>query len=196
MKKLIISIIVNIFLISCSKTSVFRMEGPEDFKKYIKANESENWVVVKMGEWEKKCKNKKCRWRRHEDNLNFNTGVISSGHIGIKTENDEYYKKSYETIQEFGEEYLVYVGKWHYVEKIGKNIRLFATSKNGLAITYEAMDENNKNIPYKPLALNKLTKTKGLNFRKSSIMYIKWRDTYGYNAYFDTQTGEIKQAKE
>lgn len=89
---------------------------------------------------------------------------------------------------------LIYVGKWHYVKKMDKNIRYVACQTDQLHGYFEVMDEKNKDIKYMPLKLK--YPIKPFTRESEELNIIKWFDRYGYNAYVDLKTGEIKEAKE
>jgi hypothetical protein len=197
MKKFILISII-ILLQSCFVPGPYtREEQKKSIEKYLNSSDGTTFVLREIGKWEWSCYKKKCEWERHQDWFDFKTGIISSGWTGFReNDNDKYFKTSTGIIRDFGEEYLIYVGRWHYVEKMGKEIRAVAESKNGLRIFFEFKNEENSKIPYKPLTLNRKIKTGGFNFESDIIYEIKWYDTYGYNAYYDKKTGTIKQAEE
>ncbi len=202
-------------LLSCSRASIFRMEGPDDFFKYItdnnpnKGNEikylnidlNTNYVFIDFGKWEKyfNKRDKKYSWGRDYKLFNINTNIITSAGFSIKTNiNNKYFKTSYEALRDWGDEYLIYVGKWVYVAKFKNEIRAVATTKGRIRVFFEFKDEYTEKIKYKPLKLNQEIEEikKGIYYGRQEIAIIKWFDKYGYNAYVDLKTGEIKQAKE
>ena len=203
----ILYLFVIIFIISCSQTSVFRMEGPDDFlNKYANntltidddtKNNIENGFIVGLKKWKKNrfyskkynCPNYE-RWRSFyktkRNVVDEHVYTIKSCHGTCK------YDKN-----------LIYVGRWYYLKKINKNIRLIACYNERFGDFhryFEIMNESNKNIPYMPLNIeNKEYKSNNIvniESNMEAISTIQWFDKYGYNAYVDLKTGEIKQAKE
>lgn len=212
----ILYLFVIIFIISCSQTSVFRMEGPDDFLKYtndknIKPKGSEirylnvdldtDYVFINFGKWKKyfNKRDKKYRWGRDYKLFNINTNIITSTGFSIRTNiNNKYFKTSYEALKDWGDEYLIYVGKWVYVDKFKNEIRAVATTKGRIRVFFEFKDKYTEKIKYRPLKLNQEIEEikKGIYYGRQEIAIIEWLDKYGYNAYVDLKTGEIKQAKE
>jgi len=194
-------IILTLFLLisSCGFSGLLTQDS-NDVVKYFESQEKIDWVVIKLGKWRYDCSFKYCSWTRDEQILHVSTGMVNYTGIGVADIGDySRHKKSYETIREFGDEYLLYVGKWQYVEKIGKEIRLIATNNSFDKIMnyFETKDENNKNIPYRPLKLPKrYNKENGYKRQGEAIGEILWYDKYGYNAYLHLRSGEIRQAKE
>ena len=75
-----------------------------------------------------------------------------------------------------------------------KNIRYVACQTDRIYGYFEAMDDNNKKTKYMPLKLK--YPIKPFTRESEKVNLIKWYERYGYNAYIDLKTGEIKQAKE
>ncbi|MFC1659180.1 hypothetical protein ACFL0U_01275 [Pseudomonadota bacterium] len=205
MFKKIFIISICLYLASCGFAYHTPRKEMKIANNYYNSQENIDWVVIKLKKWKKECnphKKDQCYWGRDEKLLHLNSGIVNSTGIAVKEHSrSKYYKKSYETIQEFGDDKLLYVGKWRYVDKMGKNIRLIATKNNtkdsSISVYFETKDENNKNISYRPLQLSKkYNKENGYLGQGEAIGEILWFDTYGYNAYLDLKTKEIKQAKE
>jgi len=81
---------------------------------------------------------------------------------------------------------LVYVGKWQYVEKIGKQIRLIGKQHNDpkessdvIRVEYESLDSQNQKIPEMPLKLIKPA-------YGDEFCILKWHIKYGYNGIAET----------
>lgn len=93
---------------------------------------------------------------------------------------------------------MIYVGKWVYVDKFKNEIRAVATTKWRIRVFFEFKDKYTEKIKYRPLKLNQEIEEikKGIYYGRQEIAIIEWFDKYGYNAYVDLKTGEIKQAKE
>jgi len=200
-KKFKIIILLFLSIISSCGFSGILTQDNDDVRKHFESQEKIDWAIVKLEKWKWRCGNKNCAWIRKLQIRHVGTTMTNYTGIGVATEIDNKVsnsKKSYETIQEFGDEYLLYVGKWQYVEKIGTEIRLISTNNNNDKIMnyFETKDENNKNIPYRPLKLpTRYNEENGYKGQGEAIGEIIWYDTYGYNAYLDLKTGEIKQAK-
>lgn len=81
--------------------------------------------------------------------------------------------------------YPIYIGPWHFVSKLNKQIRFFAYQKKEggkIYSQYESMTEENKNIKEKSFSLSPISKYAPDNF---NICTIKWIAKYGYNAVAD-----------
>lgn len=180
MKTLFLFILITIFL----NVNVYSKE----YNKF-KLNDYNNlFVISSIKEWEKNKKLSKKYgyeyWER-SDCLYFpKTNTTSCSYYGILNNRDKHLNK----------DNLVYVGKWHYVKKIDNYIRYIAYQTNRLHSYFEMKNKNNKNITYLPLNLK--YKIKPFTKDYESVLLIQWFDKYGYNAYLDLKTGEIKEAKE
>ncbi len=210
----ILYLFVIIFIISCSQTSIFRMEGPDDFlNKYANntltidntkksENNIENYFIIRLKKWKKdKFYSKKYNcpyYERWRSLYNPNTNITDENTLGIEL-------CSHNRTCKYDKN-LIYVGKWYYLKKINKNIRFIACYDEGFGGFYryfETMDDGNRNIPHMSLnvkiAKDILDKSNNFIKRESNaktISTIQWFEKYGYNAYVDLKTGEIKQAKE
>ena len=206
------SILLLFILLSCSRTSIFRMEGPDDFFKYItdenpnKGNEikylnidlNTNYVFIDFGKWKKYFNKRENNyyWSRNYEIFNLKTNITTSTDFSIYTNSDDkYFKTSYGILKDWGEEYLIYVGKWQYVEKFKNEIRAVATSKGRLKVFFEFKNKDTEKIKYKPLMATKDIQNE-IYYEDKEIATIQWFEKYGYNAYVDLKTGEIKQVNE
>ena len=184
MKKIIF---ISILIVSMSLNNVFA-EKYTPSKDYD-ANDN-FFVVSEVRNWKKNKKlTKKYNydyWENHICKYFPNTNTESCSYYSIIVKKEDKSCSDYNN--------LIYIGKWKYIKKIDKNIRYVACQTDKLYGYFEIMDNINKNIQYMPLKLKYPVKA----FTKDSekINLIKWFDKYGYNAYVDLKTGEIKQAKE
>jgi len=192
MKKINVLFILFILLSlsNCLGKGNYTKKGQrESWNKFIQSTSSDNWILVELGEWQYNCYKSGCIRERKIELYNYETNILSSSWLNIHPTK----KKSYECKKES----LVYVGKWQYVEKLDADIRLFACQKKveGIYISFETKDEKSEKISPQPLKLNRPAKG-GMSLEKERVALVRWFDKYGYNAYFDLKTGEIKQAKE
>lgn len=106
-------------------------------------------------------------------------GVSWRSYSGISLDSSPE-NKSY-NIQKSSTDKLVYVGKWQYINKIGKNVRLISAQATddfyhgSMRNYFESMDDQNKKIPATPLKLIKPT-------HGDELCILKWHNKYGYNA--------------
>jgi len=191
MKKINVLFILFILLSlsNCLGKGNYTKKGQrESWNKFIQSNSSDNWIIIKQGNWEYNKWGTKYIWDKNYNIFNSDTNIITSSSLPIdRTE------KSYECIEKYGTDKLMYVGKWQYYNKIGRKIRLIAC---GFRAEYESMDEKNKKIPFKPLTLYRPIKRGGLDLEAEEIALIKWHNKYGYNAVYNPKTGQIETYEE
>lgn len=192
--KLVVITVLLTALFGCLVPGPYTSEGQrESMRRFVESNKSENWILIKQDKWEYDKVGHRYLWQRHQDWYNPEISMITS--TGAVLDSTD---KSYDVVLDPHRE-LIYLGKWHYVPKIGKKIRLMAlqaTVGGGIRAQFESLDDKNKNIPAMPLTLKNDIKRGGFSLDAEELARIKWHDKYGYNAVYDLETDRIVQAEE
>jgi len=157
----------------------------DSFSKQQDVNNFEGCaVLIEQGKYKESGNTERGEWEQDGVHQVWLRGTSWLESRGISLDSSPK-NKSYEILKSKNDR-LVYVGKWQYIDKLGKNIRLISMQDindfyNGaMRNYYESMDEQNKKIPEMPLKL----------FRPASggeLCIIKWHNKYGYNAIAETK---------
>ena len=187
-------------IFSLSFVTIYKSEGSDlkDVMPYLKTSSDDSFskqkdmndlsgcqILIEQGEWNltkygsERHNNINYLWTRSQTWRKQNNWESNRSVELDRTE------KSYELL-EAKEWSLVYAGKWEYVKKIDKNIRLIAQQHNdkskksgALHVEFESQDSQNQKIPAMPLQLIKPT-------YGDELCILKWHNKYGYNAIAET----------
>lgn len=163
-----------------------KISSEDSFDKQMNLNDlSGCQILIEQGEWKltkygsERHNNISYLWTRNQTWKKQNNWESNRSVELDRTE------KSYELLRNKSWS-LVYVGKWQYIEKIGKKVRLIAQQYNNNAensasihFEFESQDTKNQKIPEMPLKLIKPT-------YGDELCILKWHAKYGYNAIAET----------
>lgn len=188
-KIIVIVLFIALPVFGCTN---FFVQGSQSETRYIMElfdNDNEDLygcsLLIKMSEWS--VDEKWGGWDRNTS-WRWNDGISQTE----KVEGFPEYSRSTQVLQD-PKKSLIYVGKWHHVKKIGKDIRLIGYqiiskkrySYGDIDHQFELRDEFNekiKEMKFTPTILFPEYTHKG-----DSECAIKWYDKYGYNAMAETR---------
>ena len=192
----IISLFIAVLLITnCSSSNSKETHSrPRDVRYIIELLDGDNSdlygcsLLIKMSPWEVDDKwggfDRRTSWR----------GIM------LQSERSEGFSEESRstTIQKDPKYSLIYIGKWHHVKRIDKDIRLigyqnvdktparfgFSSSFGEIHHDFEARNEENEKIKEMKFKLAVIPKN---THKQDSECAIKWYDKYGYNAIAETK---------
>ena len=191
-------LLITIFLTTnCSISNSKEPFGPRYAMELLDGDNSDLYecaLLIKLGGWEPSTSRDDV-WGRNLS-LRYNNGVTQ-----LETgENINYtFKNGSSEIQQNNSTSLIYIGKWHHVKKIGKDIRLigyqnvnnktptrfgFSSHYGEINHQFETRTPENEKIKEMKFTLSVIPKN---THKQDSECSIKWYDKYGYNAIVETK---------
>lgn len=193
LKKALLTIVILVIINCPNSNSKETFSRPRYAMELLDGDNSDLYgcaLLIKMTPWEK---NKNWNSWSRGISLRWNDGITQTETgLGLYLDEDSV------SIQKDPKYSLIYVGKWHHVKRINKDIRLigyqnvdktparfgFGSSVGKIHHQFEEKTEENQKIKEMKFKFAVIPQN---HHKQDSECAVKWYDKYGYNAIIETK---------